>query len=470
MAEEVSLKPGPESARASVVTSVSPASVTPLAAATKPRLVAAAENAAEVERQKVVHIVRRLRDEALESRVLKKRPWLTLSVLACVALPTFVAALFYIFIAADRYVSEARFAVRSNEAQAADALGMITGLPSSATVSDSYIVADYIESRDMVIELEKRLPLREMYRSDDADYFSRLGGEVTLEDLVAYWQSRIDVYYDSTKSTIAVEVQAFAPGDAERIAGEIVDITRRLVNDLSAQARRDAVEFAASEVMRAELRVRGAREDMLEFRLTHNELDPTQSAEATLTLAAELKGERSRLASQLASLTGYLSDDAPSIQMLKSRIAALDGEVASIEGRISHASPDPAPAGEDTIRGAIESESFDPNADASAAERVTAESGASSDAMANVVGDYQELLLNQEFAEKAYTAAMGSLERARTEASRNQSYLAIYAKPVAADAALYPNRFLAVLIVLIISATLWATGAFAVLTVKDHLR
>ena len=52
-------------------------------------------------------------------------------------------------------------------------------------------------------------------------------------------------------------------------------------------------------------RVRGAREDMLEFRLTHNELDPTQSAEATLKIAAELQGERSRLASQLASLTGY---------------------------------------------------------------------------------------------------------------------------------------------------------------------
>ena len=90
--------------------------------------------------------------------------------------------------------------------------------------------------------------------------------------------------------------------------------------------------------------------------------------------------------------------------------------------------------------------------------------------MANVIGDYPELLLNQEFAEKAYTAAMGSLERARTEASRNQSYLAIYARPVAADAALYPNRLLAVLIVLVISSILWATGAFAALTVKDHLR
>ena len=120
--------------------------------ATKPRLVAATENAAEVERQKVVHIVRRLRDEALESRALKHRPWLTLSLLACVALPTILAALFYIFIAADRYVSEARFAVRSNEAQAADALGMITGLPQFGDCFRSYIVADYVESRDMVIE------------------------------------------------------------------------------------------------------------------------------------------------------------------------------------------------------------------------------------------------------------------------------------------------------------------------------
>ena len=64
---------------------------------------------------------------------------------------------------------------------------------------------------------------------------------------------------------------------------------------------------------------------------------------------------------------------------------------------------------------------------------------------------------------------MGSLERARTEASHNQSYLAIYVRPVVADATL-PTRFLAVLIVLVISAILWATGAFAALTVKDHLR
>jgi capsular polysaccharide transport system permease protein len=406
------------------------------------------EQASQAEKEKVVHIVRRLKEEALESRALRRRPWLLLSILACVALPTFVAALFYVFVAADRYVSEARFAVRSNEAPAADALGMITGLPSSAIVSDSYIVADYVISRDMVAELERRLPLRTIYADERADFFSRLDPEVTLEELVEYWQSRVDVYYDSTKNTIAVEVQAFSPDAAERIAREIVDIVRLLVNDLSAQARRDAVQFAAAEVMRAELRVRGARSDLLVFRVKNNELDPTESASATLTIAAELEGERSRLASQLASLSGYLAEDAPSIQMLKSRIAALDGEIGRIQGQISQAETKPGGPGPDA-----------------AGEGEIAPEGA----IASIVGEYQELVLNQEFAETAYTAALGSLERARAEATRNQSYLAIYAHPDKAQQPTYPVRWLGILIVLVVSATLWAIGVFGFLTVKDHL-
>ena len=132
-----------------------------------------------------------------------------LSIAVCVLLPTLITALFYLFIASDRFVSEARFAVRSNDSQAIDAVGMITGLPSSQIVSDSYIVADYVNSRDMVSELLRRLPLRSIYA--DGDFFSRVGDGITLEELIEYWQKHIDVYYDSTKNTISVEVQAFTP-------------------------------------------------------------------------------------------------------------------------------------------------------------------------------------------------------------------------------------------------------------------
>jgi len=416
----------------------------------KPKLAVATPNpvpAQNEEANKVVHIVRRLQEQTIQRRALKQRPWVPLSIAVCVLLPTLVTALFYLFIASDRFVSEARFAVRSSESQSFDSLGMITGMPSSQMVSDSYIVADYISSRDMVDELVRRLPLRSVYA--DADYFSRIGEGVTLEQLIEYWQKRIDVYYDSTKNTISVEVQAFNPTDADRITREVVDIVRILVNDLSAQARRDAVQFAASEVARSELRVRGAREDLLTFRVAHNELDPTQAAEATLGIAAQLEAERSRLASELASLSGYLSDEAPSIQMLKSRITALAGEVARIQGQIS--------VGADAhgMRGS-EQAVIDPSAPPP-------------NAMASVIGEYQELMLNQEFAEKAYTAAMASLERARSEASRTQTYLAIYGQPSIAEEATYPRRWLNIWVVFALSSILWAIGVLGFMTVRDHV-
>lgn len=436
MAEEASRKGGlaPSVAKVEVAAA---APVPAKLAVAKPKPVPAPNE----EKSKVVHIVRRLQEETAQRRALKHRPWLLISILACVALPTFVAALFYLFIASDRFVSQARFAVRNNEGQSLDALGMMTGLPSSQNVSDSYIVADYIGSRDMVEELERRMSFRAMFAG--ADFFSRLGSDVTLEQLVEYWQNHVDVYYDSIKNTISVEVQAFTPADADKIASQIVDTVRILVNDLSAQSRRDAVQFAASEVALAELRVRGAREDILKFRVAHNELDPTRTAEATLGIAAQLEGERSKLASELASLSGYLSDDAPSVQMLKSRIAALAGEISRIQGQISE-SPSTADA--------AATSTADPNA------------------LASVIGTYQELALNQEFAEKAYTAAMASLEAARSEANRTQSYLAIYGQPGVAQEAAYPRRWLNIWVVFVLSSILWAIGVLGFLTIKDHVR
>jgi capsular polysaccharide transport system permease protein len=216
------------------------------------------------------------------------------------------------------------------------------------------------------------------------------------------------------------------------------------VNELSAKARRDAVGFAAKELARTELRVRGAREAIMEFRMANNELDPSLTAETTLKITTELEGARSQLASQLASLSGYLSADAPSVQMLNARIAALDGEIARIKNQVSQPaarSSDAAANGE----------------------------GAASGPLASVIGQYQELLLDQEFAEKAYTAALASLDRARAEAARTQAYLAIYANPMVAEERSYPRRWVSVSVVLIISSILWAIGVLGFLTVRDHI-
>jgi capsular polysaccharide transport system permease protein len=389
------------------------------------------------ENSKVIHIVRRLQEDAGKRSSHKRSFWLPVSLAVAILVPTLLASIYYGLIAADQYVSEARFAVRTSEQQAADVLGMVTGMPGATVVSDSYIVTDYVGSREMVEALEKRLPLREIYANSNADFLTRLDPALTIEQLVAYWNRRIDVFFDPAKNTITVRAQAFTPGDAERIVSEIVDIARSLVNDLSAQARRDAVQFAAGELARAELRVRGARDNMLAFRSENRQFDPAATAETTLGIVGELDAQQSALKSQLAALSGYLSADAPSIQMLKSRIDALEAESNRIQDGI--------------------------------AEGEESESGVQSGALAGVLSEYQELLLDQEFAETAYTAALGSLERARTEADRQQAYLAVYVHPNVAEEAAYPRRLLSIFVVLVLSFVVWAIGALAVLTVRDHM-
>jgi capsular polysaccharide transport system permease protein len=88
--------------------------------------------------------------------------------------------------------------------------------------------------------------------------------------------------------------------------------------------------------------------------------------------------------------------------------------------------------------------------------------------LVSVASRYGELLLSQEFAEKAYLAALASLERTRTEADRTQTYLALYMNPVRPDSSTYPNRLNAILVVFALSATLWAVAALAFLSIKDH--
>lgn len=391
----------------------------------------------------VVSLVERLHAD-LNSSPARKRNWALISALVAILGPTLLATIYFVFFAADRYVSEARFAVRSNDAQAADVLGMVTGFPSSSGLADSYIVSDYILSREMVSQLESRLPLRQMFADSRADFLTRLDPEVTLEDLTGYWSSRTSVYFDAIKSTIAVKVEAFAAPDAQRILTEMVDIVRILVNDLSAQARRDAVQFASGEVAKAELRVRAARDDLVKFRAKNKDFDPAQTASAAIGIVAQLEGERSQLNSQLAAVASRLAETAPSVQMLKSRISALQEEIDRIQGEIS----------------------------VSGAPQESGKAGfglAGGGALANVVADYQELQLSQTFAETAYTAALGSLERARAEADRTQSYLAIYLKPNAPDAAAYPQRVWNIFLVFLLAAIVWAIGSLAFLTARDHV-
>jgi capsular polysaccharide transport system permease protein len=62
--------------------------------------------------------------------------------------------------------------------------------------------------------------------------------------------------------------------------------------------------------------------------------------------------------------------------------------------------------------------------------------------MPEVVGTYEALRVDLEFASSAYTQALANLALARAEARRQSRYLAPHVEPTQAERALYPRRAL----------------------------
>lgn len=366
-----------------------------------------------------------------------------ISLVLMVALPTLIAGGYFAFLASDQYASEARFSVRGSEKISADLFGMITGSASSgANVGDSYILQEYIGSREMVDRLEARIGLRERYTNPDADWFARLPSGLPVEEFVEYWQSMVSAEFDIHTGIVTLEVRAFSADDARTIAGAVVEESRALVNRLSEQSRQDMVALAAREVQFAEDRLRDARSAVAAFRSSEQTVDPAAIAVAHETLIAELDGQLAQAEAELAQISGMVGPDAPSRRILEGRIAALKQQISERRTRVS-----------------VPRENTTSTATASAA---------GPEGLSSQLEEFEKLQTESEFALKAYVSALASLEAARIEAKRDQRYLASFVQPSLPEHAAYPLRLLNTILVLAAALVMWGISALLYAAIKDH--
>jgi len=305
-----------------------------------------------------------------------------------IVVPVLAAAYYYFLVAADQYVTEFRFALRSAEPERHDpALFLQESIAPSAIGVDSYVVVQYLASRAIIDDLSATLDLRQMFSRSEADWPARLDPPVSIEELVRYWKRQVDAFFDATNGTIVVRARAFTAQDALTVAENILASSEHLVNDLSARARRDALRNAEDEVDRAEKRLKLALTRLREFRDKEGIIDPRKTADATVALAGRVRDELVRVDTELSTLKHYMRDDAPSIKILEARVQSLQAQ-----------------------RRAVESE-------------VTDTEKTRSEALSRVMGSYEQLESERTFAENSYQHALQALDRSRINADRQQFIL-----------------------------------------------
>jgi len=359
------------------------------------------------------------------------------SFVLCVLLPIMAATAYYMTIATDRYAARAGFSIRGVDTSAGiDGIGAITGLASSgSTTSDSYIVLSYLASRELVEAVDAELDLRGAYAATDVDPLSRLEPDANAEEFVNYWQRRIRTQFDPTSGIIEFEIQSFSPEHAREIADAVLRLTQALVNDLSANARSDALRFARDEVELQEVRIRDALSAIRDFRASEQSVDPSASAALEIQLIASLESRLIDLNARISALRQTLDEDAPSMNALRRNAEALEAQITE-------------------RRQAIGNNVFD-------------DIGMS--AVTQQLALYEALEVERSLVQQAYASALISLEQARRDADRQLRYLAIHLRPQAAQSAEYPRSISNLLVLSFALVAAWGIGALITYSVRDHL-
>ncbi len=274
----------------------------------------------------------------------RRDPWIPALFLLVFALPTLVTAGYFYLIASDRYVTEARFALRpalgSVDKVQSEETGNNSSLSKQMIAQDTLITTSYIGSRQMIETMERQMPLREMFSRDGIDYFSRYDADEPIEKFMRYWHKRVTTSVDANGGIVLLRVSAFDPQESYTLARALLDESERMVNELSLKARNDALAESNRELENAKDRMVEAQRAMRDLRNKAGILDAQSANKNNLTVIAELRKKRIELSVQLTLSLRDLAPERRQILDLKAQIQELDDNIEKIERQMTSTDPE----------------------------------------------------------------------------------------------------------------------------------
>jgi len=355
------------------------------------------------------------------------------SFLLLVLLP-FAASVWYLYFRAEpEYHSDVSFSIRSEDSGAAAAgiLGAITGISSGGSAAEPDILFEYIRSQEIVDAIDREIDLRAIYNRKPEDWVFALGEGKSIEGLLSHWRRMVDVSYENHSGVIQVRATAFSPEDAQAITRAVLEKSTALVNRLAEQARADAIRYARVDLDEAEAHLRDVRRQMADFRRQHQMVDPQADLEGQMGLLGALQQELAKALVERDMLLTYAEPADQRVQQANRRITAISDRIEDERANLG------VP-------------------------------GAKGGEMPQVVGDYEALKVDLEFASQAYTQALANLSASRAEARRQSRYLAAHVEPTIAESPLYPRRALLSGLVGLFLLLGWGVALLVYYNVRDN--
>ena len=206
-----------------------------------------------------------------------------------------------------------------------------------------------------------------------------------------------------------------------------------MINELSAIAREDAIRFARDDLTAAEDRLKTARQVITEFRNRTQIVDPAIDTQGQMSLVNTLQTQLAEAMIEQDLLRETTRAGDPRIESAARRIRVIEGRIAAERQKLG-------------IGG----------------------EGSTGNAFADLVGEYERLVVDREFAERAYTAALAGYDAALAEARRQSRYLAAHVRPTLAERAEYPERVILLSVTGLFLFLIWSVVVLVGYSLRDR--
>jgi len=353
---------------------------------------------------------------------------------ALVILPTLIVFVYTALIASPRYESRAEFIIRGMERDKPQVGGLAELVGAGAALDgaprEALSVRDYMLSLEAIGDLKRcGVDIEKFLYGTGADPLATLyHADRRAEGLRDYYQSMVDVDYDTGDGISRLSVRAYTPREAQRLATALIALGEDQVNTFNRRAIAAGQQLARQELSDAETELAGIQGELTRFRDLSGDLDPTVKGKASEEQLESTEAELTLERANLASMRHHLLPSSPLVQTAQGRVRALEGALTQMKARL---------AGD-------------------------------SDALTRRLSVFEKLQLRQQFAAKRYEAARTRLAEAQTEAERQRLFLVQVVNPNLPEKPVAPTPFKTTLEVFLALCIAYAIGALLLAGIREH--
>ena len=243
------------------------------------------------------------------------------------------SALYFFVIGRDRYTSVSEFVIQQATPLNSSSASVLAGAASAPQVLTSLVDGQYLQVYLASSDVKTRLfpdaqKLEEDYRIKFPDLLAGLSANSSGPAQLSFYRKQLAVAPQPLSGSVILTTYGFNPDQALNLNNELLQQSRRFVNEVNQSISSDQNKFAQKEVQLAEINLRAATKGLELFQEKHGNLSVESEQAATSSFISGLESQLVELKVEEAALRRqYRDPNAPEVSFVADQVSELEAQI-----------------------------------------------------------------------------------------------------------------------------------------------